>query len=375
MKSNKFGDLLNSLLTKWSTRIQNDAEHAKLCAQWLLSAQKNSNTGYSHSYSFLNGWLPAYPETTGYIIPTMISLGKYFKESEYIHSAVKAGEWLLTIQHESGGFCDIDGVLQIFDTGQIIEGLIELFKYTNDKIYINAATKAGGFLCEHQNEDGCWTRNAYNGISHSYYSKVGANLLKLAVLISDEKFFDAGNKNIQWTINQQTQNAYFRYMAFKRTELPYLHNIIYVLEGLLESYLINRNEKVLNCLQKTVDCLLEVSLRDAYLYSQYDSRWKPFKREYCLTGLAQWARLLFQLTFLSENDLFKNEATKTLLFLKKLHIQNGSPRISGGLPGSYPIWGRYSRLSIPNWAVKFFADALLLSCQKVGPITSAPALK
>jgi hypothetical protein len=32
----------------------------------------------------------------------------------------------------------------------------------------------------------------------------------------------------------------------------------------------------------------------------------------------------------------------------------------GGIPGSYPIYGRYARLQYPNWAAKFFVDALLL---------------
>ncbi len=33
--------------------------------------------------------------------------------------------------------------------------------------------------------------------------------------------------------------------------------------------------------------------------------------------------------------------------------------IRGGVPGSNPIWGWYLRLTYPNWAAKFFADALM----------------
>ena len=32
----------------------------------------------------------------------------------------------------------------------------------------------------------------------------------------------------------------------------------------------------------------------------------------------------------------------------------------GAIAGSYPMLGRYERLKYPNWATKFFADALLL---------------
>jgi len=37
----------------------------------------------------------------------------------------------------------------------------------------------------------------------------------------------------------------------------------------------------------------------------------------------------------------------------------------GAIAGSAPIWGRYSMFEYPNWAAKFFADALML---KMTPI-------
>ena len=33
---------------------------------------------------------------------------------------------------------------------------------------------------------------------------------------------------------------------------------------------------------------------------------------------------------------------------------------AGGLPGSFPTWGQYMRFALPNWAAKFYLDALLL---------------
>ncbi|MGH2874310.1 MAG: hypothetical protein ACRDL5_17860, partial [Solirubrobacteraceae bacterium] len=38
----------------------------------------------------------------------------------------------------------------------------------------------------------------------------------------------------------------------------------------------------------------------------------------------------------------------------------GAGPVSGGLPGSNPVWGPYMRFSLPNWAAKFLLDALLL---------------
>jgi hypothetical protein len=34
--------------------------------------------------------------------------------------------------------------------------------------------------------------------------------------------------------------------------------------------------------------------------------------------------------------------------------------VRGAIKGSQPAWGAYSRLTFPNWATKFFVDAMLL---------------
>ena len=48
-------------------------------------------------------------------------------------------------------------------------------------------------------------------------------------------------------------------------------------------------------------------------------------------------------------------------YLMRRHdIDNEDPRLRGGVPGSWPVWGDYGRLMILNWATNFFAEALLL---------------
>jgi hypothetical protein len=34
--------------------------------------------------------------------------------------------------------------------------------------------------------------------------------------------------------------------------------------------------------------------------------------------------------------------------------------VRGGIKGSHPVWGRYAFMSFPNWATKFFVDAMWL---------------
>jgi hypothetical protein len=43
--------------------------------------------------------------------------------------------------------------------------------------------------------------------------------------------------------------------------------------------------------------------------------------------------------------------------------------VTGAVAGSSPIWGRYSMFEFPNWAAKFFADALIMDLED----TAVPA--
>ncbi len=354
-------ELLASLQAMLNTKVGENKYHLILAGEWLMRAQSvNNEGGYAHSYSLIKGWEKPYPETTGYIIPTMLRLGEYLNDKQYIDSAIKSGEWLLRIQQTDGSFLDLSGEKQIFDTGQIIEGLIELYKKANDNRFINAALRACDFLVGNQDLDGKWTKFSYNNLPHTYYSRVAANLLKLYEITGEIKYKTTAEKNILWTIKQQNDNGYFNFMSFVSNDLPYLHTIIYVLEGLLESYKVLHNEEIFACLKKTVDRLLTLNKeRDFILYSSYDAHWRYLKKEKCLVGLTQWAGLLINLYTLTKEEDFLKEGVKTLYYLKAKQIQGGSKNIKGAISGSIPIWGSYFRFSFNNWTVKYFIDAIL----------------
>ena len=61
------------LLEQYNDRCpQNDLVHLESALKWLCQAHEKGACGVSAGYSFFRGWLPPYPETTGYIIPTML---------------------------------------------------------------------------------------------------------------------------------------------------------------------------------------------------------------------------------------------------------------------------------------------------------------
>ena len=39
----------------------------------------------------------------------------------------------------------------------------------------------------------------------------------------------------------------------------------------------------------------------------------------------------------------------------------------GGIKGSHPVWGGYDPFRYPNWAAKFFADALMMDLDNIAP--------
>ena len=61
----------------------------------------------------------AYPEVSGYLIPTLLDYG----EKEL---AIRIGKWLVTIQNDDGSFNGLDGVPRSFDTAACMEGLKRL---------------------------------------------------------------------------------------------------------------------------------------------------------------------------------------------------------------------------------------------------------
>jgi len=183
--------------------IYSNREHLRLAGEWLLYMQ-NQDNGYSRKFSFIGGRDKSYTETTGYIIPSLIELGKYLKDERFINSALKAGKWLLEIQNSDGSFSEIDsGKPFAFDTGQCLIGLNYLYKYTNDEIYFKSAKKAAYWLKENQEEDGSWEKVAYNNQKHTYYSRVASAMYQFALLKDDKKIKQSVLKHIDWIISNR----------------------------------------------------------------------------------------------------------------------------------------------------------------------------
>jgi SAM-dependent methyltransferase len=341
--------------------------HIELATKWLLKSQKvGCDNGYSRGfYLYKNGWDKSYIETTGYIIPTLLDVYQLTNNKIYRDSALKAGEWLLLVQKNSGAFTDIDNNIElVFDTGQVLYGLISIYKLENidEKLkqkYKKAILKASNWLCKVQDNDGSWTQYGYNQMGHSYYSRVSSQLYEAGILFNNKEFIDCAKQHIAWVLDCQMKNGFFKKLKFSNNEENLLHTIVYVLEGLYDYYILTKDQKVLSSLLRNAQRFKEINIsRDLLLCSQYDQNFNCANNERCMTGLAQWASISFKLYRLTNEEDYLLVARKTLYYLKSKQFKDND-NLKGSLPGSIPFWGIYAPYSAINWGVKFFIDALI----------------
>lgn len=239
----------------------NSLQHLEAAMNWLKYAQDTSQGGgISAGYSLKKGWLPSYPETTGYIIPTFLDYYHFVNKEEHLRRAIKMADWLVSIQLQNGafqgGFINNSPKPVVFNTGQVLQGLIRICKETKRKKYLGAALKAANWLARVQDEDGIWKRFTYNEIPHVYHTRVAWPLLELYELTENEAYCRTAAKNIEWALGNQEENGWFRNNAFDRTSDPLLHTIAYAIEGLLGCAILMQNKVWLEAAIKPAEVLL-----------------------------------------------------------------------------------------------------------------------
>jgi len=62
----------------------------------------------------------------------------------------------------------------------------------------------------------------------------------------------------------------------------------------------------------------------------------------------------------------RDNSRRAIGYLKRhQRVDDADPIVRGAIAGSAPIWGRYAMFEFPNWAAKFFADALIMDMAEI----------
>ena len=289
-------------------KVDRDEVHLDEAVCWVFRAQDaTSSGGISGGYYPLHGgWIPSYPETTGYTIPSLLDYLCIKNAQEILDRVIRMGDWEIGIQMDSGavrGGVGLNAYPVVFNTGQVVHGWVALFERTGEKRFINAAIRASDWLCSVQDEDGKWSRFTHYNALHSYKTLVSWGLLKMHFLTGKSEYLACVRKNIRWTLNQVNENGWFRYMNFKGDEPPLTHTIAYTLQGIIEcSEFMDKDERneidgvVSSASERLLKRYLETKGRIwAALPATFDENWKPVDSYSCVTGDIQiaivWLRM------------------------------------------------------------------------------------
>jgi hypothetical protein len=337
---------------------------------WLGRAQDNSlsrDGGVARDYSLINGWSASYPETTGYIVPTMLAYANRFNDGSVRERARLMLDWLVSIQFPEGGFqggvIGAQPVVPVtFNTGQILMGLASGAREFGEP-YLSAMRQAADWLVRTQDGDGCWRKHntPFAGLGEKVYeTHVAWGLLEAARVGADKSYADAALGNIRWALHSQQTNGWFKDCCLSDPAQPLTHTLGYALRGILEAYLFTNDPSLLAACRRTADGLLSAVDRDGFLPGRLDSEWRDVVSWACLTGSVQIAYCWLRLYCETGDERYRDAACAANQYVRRTMRINGSPEIRGAIKGSFPVSGGYCTYEYPNWACKFFIDSNLL---------------
>lgn len=336
---------------------------------WLGRAQDRSvsnDGGVARHYSLIHGWTTSYPETTGYIVPTMLAGADWTGRDDPTARARRMLDWLAAIQLADGGFqggrVDARPVRSVtFNTGQILIGLAAGVRAFGDS-YADALHGAARFLRDSLDADGCWRANpspfAVPG-EKAYETHVAWGLLEADLVFPGHGYGDAALRQIAWALTKQERDGWVRDCCLNEPRRPLTHTIGYFLRGVLAAYRGTGEARHLDAARRTADALLSAQAEDGRLPGRLRRGWRPAARWTCLTGLAQIAECWTLLARATGDERYDAAAGRARSFLRRTVALDGPADVRGGVKGAHPVDGDYGPYEYLNWAAKFTIDAHL----------------
>ena len=354
-------------------------ERARAAAQWLLQAQAASpDDGVSLGYFPCDsdksgegaGWRASYPETTGYIITSLLAYSAQFDDAAAAAAAMRMAAWETVVQMPSGAVqggpvCPPERQsAAIFNTGMVLDGWCSAYRHSGDPKLMDAARRAADFLVNDLDEQGYFKTNGdfvSAGEIKTYSCLCAWAIYRFGELAQDETYQREAVRVIEAALRQQQPNGWFAHNCLTHSDAPLTHTIGYTLQGVLEVGALAGRSDFIDAVRRSVDAILPRMESSGYLPGRFYADWEPAGFSSCLTGSAQIAITAYRLFELTGESSYRTGADQLLDFLKALQLrQSEDAAVVGALAGSFPLMGSYMRAGYPNWATKYFLDALLL---------------
>jgi uncharacterized protein YyaL (SSP411 family) len=347
---------------------------AASAVEWLLRAQRATpDEGVSYGYFPCGSdppWGRSYPETTGYIITSLLQYATAFGRADVRARALTMADWEISIQMPSGAVQG--GAVQArdgqtpcaFNTGMVLDGWCTAYAQTKSEPYLEAAQRATNWLIDALDPHGYFRTNGEfvrRDEVKTYNVLCAWSMYRYGNLASDGRARDAAVHVTEGALRKQQRNGWFDCNCLSRPEAPLLHTIGYTLQGVLEVGALASRADFVDAARRGLDPVLANMSRNGFLPARYDRHWRPAARYCCLTGSAQVAVVCYRLAQLIGETRYRLAADRIVNFLKCFQlIESPDPGIQGALAGSFPMFAEYKPGGYPNWATKYLLDALML---------------
>lgn len=348
-------------------------QHLLAALEWLLRAQAATpDDGVAHSYDFRRRrWDASYPETTGYVIPTLIDYAELFDEPRFRDAALRMADWEVAEQFAEGGvragtMAAEVVVPTIFNTGQVLFGFARAYQSTGDARYADALRRASDWLVAAQDPDGAWRRFPSpfapgKNLVKAYNTRTAFGLVRGWQALGEQRWLDAARANAEWALTIALPNAFLPNNCLTDNPAPLTHTLAYSMRGLMEIGVAAKDDRFVDHAVRMADALARHQRADGAMPGRFDSNWQPAASWSCLTGNAQLALNWLRLGRITGDRRFAPHAKAANRFLMRVQdLTLRDPNRVGAIKGSHPIDGGYMTWRYPNWATKFFADALIL---------------
>lgn len=341
---------------------------------WLLRAQAaTDDDGVSQGYfpiTFEEIWRASYPETTGYIITTLLRCSRELQRPELADAALKMADWEIEVQMDSGAVQG--GVLcrpeeqqaAAFNTGMVVDGLVSAYEYSGEGRFLEAARRGAMFLANDLDENGFFRTNGeyVRGNEVKTYTCLCAWAMYRAGLALDDAFLRASAvRSVEAALAQRNEAGWFQNNCLDYSHMPLTHTIGYALQGIFEVGVLAGRSDFIDAVRTTLAGALSTLQDNGLLRARLDSNWQPRAEHVCLTGSAQLSIVCFRLAEEFDDRQFVDAGSKLLNFVKATQLLEwNNDNMVGAIAGSYPIMGEYMMAGYPNWATKYYIDALML---------------
>lgn len=355
--------------------VSNENEaRARAAVDWILRAQAaTADDGVSLGYFPCSRdgarWRPSYPETTGYIITSLLTFARNYGDARACDAALRMARWEASIQMASGAVQGGPVVMRdqqtpaAFNTGMVLDGWCSVLESTKDAEMLDAARSAADFLIGDLDDAGYYRTNGAfvkSGEIKTYTCLCAWAIHRLGDLVDEAKYRKAAVRSIEAALRQQQANGWFAHNCLTRSDAPLTHTLGYTLQGILEVGISAKRDDFTGAVERSMSAVIPNIGENGFLPAMFFADWRPATFSCCLTGAAQIAIVAYRLHEKTGEAKYREAADRLTDFLKPLQaLDAADENVNGALAGSFPLFGDYMRAGYPNWATKYLLDALM----------------